>query len=84
MPGPRTGSRDTLAQDEFPLFAVCIALAVGIALGAGPFAGSSADGDTDDPTMQRSRSRSQALEADQVFADAVTAAASTRRGSKAV
>lgn len=65
----------TLRRLIFPLFAVCIALAVGVALGTGPLRGSTADGDGGSKDTATGGARGAGVTAGQKYAEAAAAAA---------
>jgi hypothetical protein len=74
----------TLRRLIFPLFAVCLALAVGVALGTGPLRGSTADGDDGTQENATQSGGDSALTASQQYAEAVAAAAAPGQVSGAL
>lgn len=74
----------TLRRLIFPLFAVCLALAVGVALGTGPLRGATADGDDGKRVNAAVADGDSALTASQQYAEAVAAAAAPGQVSGAL
>lgn len=74
----------TLRRLIFPLFAVCLALAVGVALGTGPLRGSTADGDDGSRANASAGEGDSAVSDGQQYAEAVAAAAAPGQVSGAL